>query len=340
MKELSTINFYAKGNEEIISHFNNLINFGQEIRTISTSIDSNDTQKDFIISIENMALDLLFDTQKSINQYFIDFPPVELVEQMNNDIPIHEPEDPRNFVKKSKDLLNKLSQNVENLSQSTDYLKRLRIFFITLLGMAQKTTHESLIISFNEVKIEVERNFVTNGSTNPTASCLRCISALEAVFQSMNPANDLKSQLLQFPNDDPRVLALIPIIEYLDNNGPLYPGSSTQVDLQRFINQMQLAKAETLVELAFTIESHVPESLRHLTETCDPCKNIYTELDGDLDIIQLTNKVKESTESSNIIITSLRQNIRDYEKNIYKNYKILHTKLWRIMLMLDRKSVV
>ena len=32
-----------------------------------------------------MALDLLFETQKSINQYFIDFPPVELVEQMNND---------------------------------------------------------------------------------------------------------------------------------------------------------------------------------------------------------------------------------------------------------------
>lgn len=302
---------------------------------ILTASNRNSEENSAIIkSVADLANMDVSNAKTHLEAFYKDNEPVEPVAPLTeDDVKELAPDEMRPQVAKSKEILSRLQAPIEKLSAAESDMKRLRDYALQIMGIAEKSTTQSAIIAFNEVKAEVERNYANNNATSQAAACVRCVTALEAVFQSTNPAPELMNQLAQFPADDARIVALVPIIQYLDKNGPLYQGSSTHVDLSRFISQMSLAKTATLVEIAFTVESHVPEELRKLTAVCDPCKDMYPELDGDLDIQQLNAQAKEAAARASTATSSLRQSVRDYERECAKKYRALNVRLWRVMNM-------
>jgi hypothetical protein len=119
-----------------------------------------------------------------------------------------------------------------------------------------------------------------------------------SVFALLRDWQDIRIQVRQFPEDDARIKALIPIIDYLDKNGPLYFNSSTHADILRFLVQLKNDATAILIELAFSIESQVPEKLRTLTTACDPVRDLYKELDGPLDVAKLEAQAKEAPQKA------------------------------------------
>lgn len=328
--DFENINCYSVEYKTLTEHFAVLVQLSKDAITHANSYDPSEPTRQYLIITATAMHDEVEKWNKELLTYFEKNPPKELSKPLDK-IEKIVPDETRQQLKLSHQILEELSGNIDNLNEAEDKLKKLSVFITTILGMAPESTHEPCIIAFNEVRIDVERSFVKNGMYNASASCERCTAALDAAFQSVNPANDLRQQLTQFPIDDARVLALLPIVDYLDQNGPLYQGSSTQVDIQRFIMQMTLAKTETLVEIAFTVESHVPENLRHLTEVCDPTKDLYPEVDGEMDIHQLATQAKQSSLDAVNSAQNIRQNVREFERECSKKYRTLNTQLWRVM---------
>jgi len=330
IKDFGNILFFSTMNQQFFNEFSTITNLQKEVSKLINRINNKDIHKDYIKMLDLYSSDNMNNSIKDIESYFIKNPPVLLIEPLKMPIPKKDHEDIRIYIKRSKIILDQLKEFQNSLAESCSSLSKLKVYISTLLGMSAITTHEGLIISYNEVLTDVEKSYVTNGSFLASSSCLRCISLIEAVFQTINPTIEIKQQLTQFPSDDQRIIALNQIVDYLDFNGPLYPGSSTQVDIQRFINQIHLAKASTLSELAFTIESHVPENLRILSQTCDPCKDLYKEIEGDLKVEDLTKNIEELSLQAIRTSSSLRQSIVDYENECNKRYRDLLSRLWKI----------
>ena len=184
-----------------------------------------------------------------------------------------------------------------------------------------------------EFKTEVERSYATNGIGSSAPAAKRYELTLEAIIQSMNPAPELRRQLSNLPKDDARVVALSAIIKYLEQNGPLYNGSSTHVDISRFISQMTLAKTATLIELAYTIEGYVPENLRKLSECCDPTRDLYKEVENEMDVTQLSENVHTSALTVAQTALEARKALRKQEREVTAKYRALNIRLWRIMVV-------
>ena len=339
-KSFGDVSSYSiKGSKIVLDAMNSVKELTKSANNVALSVSETDPEKPYLHIITVYTAEEVSAANERLETYFKENEPKELAKPLTKEITKVAADETRRQVKLSKEILSQLSTKIEDINDAEEKIKKLYVYVSTILGMAPENTHEPVIMAFNDMKTDVERSFVTNGASDPTASCQRCGAALDAAFQAMNPANDLRNQLEQFPAEDPRVLALRPIIDYLDENGPLFNGSPTQVDIQRFIMQMSLAKTETLDELAYTVESHVPENLRNLRETCDPIKDLYKEVEGELDINQLADQAKESSQSAVKAATTLRKSVRDYERECSKKYRSLNLYLWRTMKIFTQFSI-
>lgn len=336
--DFENINCYSLEYKRLTDNFAQIVQMAKDAITHANTYDPNEPTRQYLIMVATAMHEDVEKQNKALNDYFIQSPPKELSQPLDK-IEKIVPDETRHQLKLSHEILEQLAGRIDDLNDAEEKLKKLSVFIKTILGMAPESTHEPCIIAYNEVKIDVERSFIKYGMYNAAASCERCTTALDAAFQSVNPANDLRQQLAQFPIDDARVQALLQIVDYLDQNGPLFQGSATQVDIQRFIMQMTLAKTETLVEIAFTVESHVPEELRHLTEVCDPTKDLYKEVEGDIDVHTLADRAKQSSKDAVGAATNLRKNVREFERECSKKYRALNTQLWRVMNIFRQYSI-
>lgn len=335
IKRASNIQTYSSDSKKLLHSVSGIVKMSNELEPLVEKTPAADKQ--IIHDIyEEMSKELKAG-EKTIKNYFKTNKSVTLTENMTKDIDSRPPEDPRPLYRESKQLIeNVSSKRVDNLEEAEGDLAKLRTNLVSLLEMAPRTTHEPLVLAFNDFKGDVERNFTTYGSNDMLASATRCQKNINNVFTALNPADELKAQLKSFPSSDPRVRALLPIIDHLSENGPLYPGSSTHVDIQHFIAQMPMGKTATLVELAFQIESNVPENLRKLSETCDPTKGMYQEVDEKLDVQDALNRTLESALNSGLSAAEVRKNLRIQEREAATKYRQLNLSLWRTVNTFNR----
>ena len=335
LKQSSSIHVYAGGFQEVMDGLKEIEKTASKMTTIISRLDRTEADKAHMIVLQDKAEKYLKDAIKDLSKYFQEQKPVELVAPITSaDIEDVAAEDPRPLVAVSRQYIERLTSTpVDNLETANTHLQELKAILVRLMGMAPKGTRDPMINEFNNFKTEVERSYATNGISSSVATAKRCILTLEAILQSMNPAPELRKQLAGMPKDDARVVALLAIIDYLEANGPLYNGSATHVDLQRFISQMSLAKTATLIELAYTIESNVPENLRKLSECCDPTRDLYKEVEGEMDVGELSKAAQAS--AFNVAQTALeaRKALRKQEREITAKYRALNLRLWRIMVV-------
>ena len=335
LKLSSNIRVYAGGSGEAMDELKKVEVISGEMTKVIGRLDRSEADKSHMILLQDRTEKLLKDAVKELNKYFQEHKPVELVAPITpGDIEDRPPDDPRPLVAASRQYIERLtSAPVDNLETANAHLQDMKSLLITLMGMVPKGTRGPMINEFNNFKTEVERSYATNGISSSVATAKRCNLTLETILQSMNPAPELRKQLAGLPKDDARVVALQAIINYLEQNGPLYIGSATHSDLQRFISQMTLAKTATLIELAYTIESNVPENLRKLSECCDPTRDLYKEVDTEMDVTELSKAAQSS--AFNVAQTALeaRKALRKQEREVTAKYRALNLRLWRIMVV-------
>lgn len=338
IKRATNIQTYASEPKRVLHAASGIAKLSNELEPLIEKVPAADKQIVHDL-YEEMSKEVK-SGEKTIKNYFKSNKPVTLIENMNTEITPREPEDPRELYRGSKDLINKLSsKRVDDLQEAVDDLGTLRSNLVSLLEMAPSKTHEPLVLAFNDFKADVERNFTSYGSNDMLPSATRCQRNINSVFTALNPADELKAQLKSFPPSDPRVKALIPIIDHLSEHGPLYPGSPTHIDIQHFIAQMPMGKTASLVELAVDIESAVPEELRKLSETCDPTKGMYQEVDEKIDVKDALERTAKSAQNAGLSAVEVRKNLRKQEREAAAKYRQLNLSLWRTVDTFNRLAV-
>jgi hypothetical protein len=212
-------------------------------------------------------------------------------------------------------------------------LASLRTIVVLLLSISAATVHEQLIASFNAFVGDVERSYATNGAATTKSSARRCHLAFDGALTSMNPAPDLFRMLEVYPAEEPRVVALKPIITFLDANGPLFTGGPSHLDIQRFIGQMSTGDTSALVELAYSIENYVPEELRALLATCDRTRGLYPEVDQEINLEALAAAAGNAAKSVAAAVVEMKDALRRKEQAVNAQYRSLNLRLWRVLLV-------
>jgi hypothetical protein len=269
------------------------------------------------------------------DEYFASAKPVTVIPPLALDsstrIP---PRDPRPLLTSAQKYVELLSvDQIEDIEEALAALDSLRSTCITLMGFSPQETHEPLVLAFNAFNTDVERAFASHGVSSAKPSARRCEAALESLHQSINPTPELRTDLRPCPPEDARVIALSNIIEYLDRNGPLFDGSPSHQAIRRFIAQMSTADASVLVELAYTIESYVPESLRQLSATCDLTRDRYKEVDETLAVDSLASVAESNAQVIGDTAAELRRALGADEKDLATRYRALNTRLWRLNIV-------
>lgn len=338
LKVAGSIAAYSSDPKKFLHNISRVVKYSAELVPHIEKVPNPDQK--IISDLLELETEELKTQEKAIKKFYKDSPPVTVVPPMDSDIEQRSPEDPRPLYKESKTLIDSLlNARIDDLTKANEDLSKLRFNLVSLLEMAPQTTHEPLILAFNDFKADIERNYATYGSNNVTPSALRCQKTLDNIFNSLNPADELKQQLKQFPITDPRVVALLPIIAYLSVNGPLYQGSTTQLDIQKFIAQMPMGKTSSLLDLAFSIESAVPEELRKLTDTCDPTKGLYNEVDERMEISDVIMNAKAATKTCGKSAIEVREILRNKERETAKKYRTLNLALWRTVNLFNQIAI-
>ena len=334
LKQASNINVYAGGYPEFQDELKKVEIISEEMTTIIGRLDRTEADKAHMIFLQDKAEKFLKNSVKELNAYFNEHKPIQLVPPITpSDIEEATPEDPRPLINASRQYVERLTSSpIDNIDTANTSLQDMKAILIKLMSMAPKGNREPLN-AFNEFKTEVERSYATARSGSSASAAKRYELTLAAILQSMNPAGELRRQLSNLPKDDARVVALSAIIQYLEENGPLYTGSSTAVDIGRFISQMTLAKTATLIELAYTIEGYVPENLRKLSECCDPTRDLYKEVENEMDVSDLSKAAQNSALSVAQSALEARKMLRKQEREVTAKYRALNLRLWRIMVV-------
>lgn len=336
LQAIGDINIYSGDRKETTSTLRHLFKSSNSVSQALENIEKTEKDRQYIITIQSEAEQQLKKQIHKFNHYFKKHEQIELIKPMTNEVPEIKPIDPRPLVEESRKLIEKLGGKIDSIKKANVSLLKLQQLFYEILGLAQKSTHQPLINAFNDFKADIELNYATNGMSLQDASSVRCLNALEGVYQSLNPAEELRQSLSLFPPEDPRVVALIPIINYLETNGPLYNGSQSHIDIQKFISQMTTAKTSTLTEFAFKIEAYVPENLRNLASKCDVARDAYKEVDAAFSIEDITTAVKKSADKTTESALNIRKALRKAERESAMKYRKLNLHLWRIMVVFSQ----
>ena len=328
IRKASSLAAYTTDTKKTFHIVSSICHQSSDVSSLIDKLTAND--KPIISDLNELSHKEIKGYEKDLKKYFKDIKSLTLAQPMISDIASKEPTDPREIYNSSKGLIESLSsKRIDDLTAAEADLTKLRTDFISLLEMSPKQMHEPLILAFNDLKVDVERNFCSYGANSMGPAAQRCQKTLHNVYRALNPAGELKKQLKSFSKSDTRVSPLTKIINYLSDNGPLYIGSQTHKDIQRFISQMPLGKTTTLLELAFTIESFVPEELRKLTSTCDPTKDLYTEVEQPMDVEDIVKNATKSAEKCAEEAIEARRILRKSEIEASVKYRTLNLSLWR-----------
>jgi hypothetical protein len=294
-----------------------------------------DREKAPILGLLGRSEKLLKDGLHSVDTYFGQAEPFQLISRLSNqDVCTGSLSDPRAPIKRAQEIVDRLSSDeIGDIASALGDLSSLRTIIVLLLSISQPDVHEQLMGSFNAFVADVERCYATNGAITANSSARRCYVAFDGVLTSMNPAPDLARMLQGYPPEDPRVTGLTPIIAYLDENGPLFNGSPSHINIQRFIGQMSTGDTSALIELAYAIETYVPEEYRQLVATCDRTRDLYPEVDQELDLEKLAFAAENAAKTVSGAAADFRDALRKQEREVVAQYRALSLRLWRILFL-------
>jgi hypothetical protein len=326
------ISLYSGGYRDLCAYSERFVHSATEL---AKSAARADREKAPILRLLGRSEKLLKDSLATIETYFSKHEPFKLIARISpKELSQTAVSDPRAPIKSAIEIINRLSSGpIEDMNGALDQLASLRTLTVLLLSISQANLHQQLIQSFNAFLGDVESSYSTNGSASSKSSAHRCKVALDGVLSSMNPAPDLLRLLDGYLADDPRVVALRPIIAYLDEHGPLFTGSPSHTDIQRFIGQMSTGDTS---ELAYSIETYVPEELRQLLATCDRTRGLYHEVDQEIPIEQLAIDAGNTAKLVAATAVEVREALRRQELEVVARYRALNLRLWRIMLVFSQ----